>query len=85
MSDANDHYEWDVTALANSDFKVRFSYLNAVDDQWMSVDEVFLVADQEDFALGYGFEVVVVIGPVCFGGGVGGADDAGVSETPAGS
>jgi hypothetical protein len=39
------HHSWDVTAYANADFKVRFSYQNAAWDWWFAVDNVVVTAE----------------------------------------
>ncbi len=46
-SDANEqeHRSWNLTAYANSDFQVRFSYQNASYDWWFAVDNVVVTAE----------------------------------------
>lgn len=39
------HHSWDVTAYANSDFKVRFRYQDAAWDWWFAVDNVVVTAE----------------------------------------
>jgi hypothetical protein len=39
------HHSWDVTAYANADFKVKFSYQNASYDWWFAVDNVTVIAE----------------------------------------